>query len=112
MVRDRASAARIMAAAVQLLRSAGKCAWFSYCHPVQYPPPGSRRCCTSPNTSRARPGSPVASSAMTSSQVSAPVTHGSSLTQRTPRPGTTKSAHPDSSRARAAGPRTGPASTG
>ena len=35
---------------------------------------------------------------MTSSQVSAAVTHGSSLTHRTPRPGTTNVSHPDATR--------------
>src|SRR5262249_14480850 len=33
-----ASAARTTAAAVHELRSSGKCAWFTYCQPVQYEP--------------------------------------------------------------------------
>ena len=52
-----------------------------------------RRCWMSANRSTASSRSPIASSASTSSHVSAPVTHGSSLTQRTPRSGTTNSSH-------------------
>ena len=55
---------------------------------------GSRRNWICSNSSRALSRSPIASSAIASSQVSAPVTHGSSLTQRTPRPGTTKVSQP------------------
>ena len=66
----------------------------------------------SANSSAARWWSPIASRASTSSQVSAPVTQGLVDTQRTPRPGTTKSSHRAASRARASSPRTAPPSTG
>ena len=59
--------------------------------------------------SRARSCSPIASSAITSSHVSAAVTHGWSETQRTPRPGTTNVSHFDAMRASAAWPRSTPA---
>jgi hypothetical protein len=49
---------------------------------------------------------------MTSSQVSAPVTQGWSLTQRTPRPGTTNVSQPAAIRLAASAPRTAPPSTG
>ena len=39
VVPDSTSAARTTAAAVQLLRSAGKCAWLVNCPPVQPGPP-------------------------------------------------------------------------
>src|SRR5690349_22961050 len=48
----------------------------------------------------ARSRSPTASSASTSSQVSAPVTHGLVETQRMPRPGTTKVSQRSSTSAR------------
>jgi hypothetical protein len=56
--------------------------------------------------------SPIAASAITSSQVSAPVTQGLVLTQRMPSPSTTKVSHRDAMIASAAGPRTAPPSTG
>ena len=52
------------------------------------------------------------SSAIASSQVSAPVTHGFVSTQRMPRSGTTKSSHRDSSSSNASRPRTAPPRTG
>ena len=61
---------------------------------------------------RPRSRIPQASRAMTSSQVSAAVTHGWSLTQRTPRPGTTNVSQADASRRSASAPRTAPPSTG
>ena len=62
-------------------------------------------------TSRAR-GSSRLSSAITSSQVSAPVTHGLVSTQRTPRPGITNSVQRRSISSSPAPPRTAPPSTG
>lgn len=64
------------------------------------------------NSSSARSRSPAASSASTSSQLSAAVTHGWSETQRQPRPGTTKVSQASSKRRAASAPRTGPPSTG
>src|SRR5215831_19465381 len=84
---DRASAASTTAAALQLLRSSGKCTALAYCQPVQYEPSSCRCWRTVPKILRACSVRPQASSASTSSQVSATVTHGSSLTQRTPSPG-------------------------
>ena len=89
-----ASAASTTAAEVQLDRSAGK--WFSltYCQPVQYEPSSCRSLPAVASSSRARSRWPQASREMTSSHVSATVTHGWSLTQRTPRPGTTNASQP------------------
>ena len=55
---------------------------------------------------------PAAASASASSQVSAPVTHGRSATQRTPSPGTTNRSQSAASRSSASIPVTAPASTG
>ena len=73
-----------------------------------------RRCWAVANTSAASARIPQASRASTSSQVSATVTQGWSLTQRTPRPGTTNVSQPAASRApraRRAARRRAPGST-
>jgi DNA-binding IclR family transcriptional regulator len=107
-----ASAARTTAAAVQLLRSSGKCAWLANCQPVQYEPSSWRCAPMPPKSARASATRPHASSASTSSQVSATVTHGWSLTHREPSPGTTNVSQPPFSRSSAAAPRSAPESTG
>ena len=76
--------------------------------PHQYEPSSWRRNCTQRNSSWARSVSPIASSAITSSHVSAAVTHGWSDTHRTPRPGTTNVSQNAAMRICAAWPRSTP----
>ena len=90
------------AAAVQVVRSTGQRASSAKTSPVQYEPSSSRRCCMAATCSRAASGCPAAARARASSQVSAPVTHGRSATQRAPSPGTTKRSQSAASRSRAA----------
>ncbi len=87
---------------VQVVRSTGQRFPSLNTSPVQYEPSFSRRCCMAANCVSAACRSPIASRASTSSQVSAPVTHGRSSTHLMPRPSTTKSPHRSAIRAVAA----------
>ena len=72
--------------------------------PVQYEPSSWRWARVHVSRSVAVALSPAAAWAMAHSAVSAAVTHGSSLTQRTPRPGITNVSHAEASRCSAWAP--------
>src|SRR5208282_2563122 len=108
----KASQAIIAAAAVQPVFSSGQITPSGKVTPIQKDPSENLLSCNQLNIVLARGISPIAARVKINSAVSAIVTHGRSLTQRTPHSGTTNFSHKWAIRRLASSPVIAPHKTG